>query len=168
MAVLFTSRVFDAARKMRDRLLEQSFPAHPITGNVPPVSLTDPDWDTNDEVVWVWPDFGDDSEINFTRFPNGRDETFSIVVAINTSAVMDAQAEDLVLDRLEELADVVQRAIYNDTDSAASESARLVPLDVDGVVALGGISQVSFQIVPSPREGLIGRCLVRYEHVGRI
>lgn len=168
MSVLFTSRVFDAARKMRDRLLEQSFPAHPVTGEVPPVALTDPDWDTSDEVVWVWPDFGEDAAIDWTKFPNGRDESFSIVVAINTFAVMDDQAEDLVLDRLEALADVVQRAVYNDSDTAVSETARLNPLGVDGVVALGGISQVSFEIVPAPREGLSGRCLVRYEHRGRI
>lgn len=168
MATLYTSRVFDAARKMRDRMVEQSWPAHPITGLVPPVSLTDPDWDTNDEIVWVWPDFGDDAEIGWQRFPNGRDETFSIVVAINTSAVMDAQAEDLILDRLEALADVVQRAVYDDTDTATSETARMNPLGVDGVVAQGGISQVSFEIVAAPREGLIGRALVRYEHVGRI
>jgi hypothetical protein len=168
MATTFTSRVFDAARKMRDRLREQSLPAHPITGNVPQIALTEPDWDTFDEVVWIWPDFGDDAEINWQRFPNGRDETFSVVVAINTFAVYDAQAEDLILDRLEELADVVQRAVYDDTSGAASETARLNPLGVDGVVANGGISQVSFEIVPSPREGLIGRCLVRYEHVGRI
>lgn len=168
MAVLFTSRVFDAARKMRDRLVEQSFPAHPLTGLVPPVSVTSPEWDVHDEIVWVWPDFGDDAEINWQRYPNGRDETFSIVVAINTSAVMDSQAEDLVLDRLEALADVVQRAVYNDTDTAVSETSRLNPLGVDGVVANGGISQVSFEIVQSPREGLSGRCLVTYQHVGRI
>ena len=164
--MLYTSRVFDAARKMRDRLLEQSWPAHPITGRVPQVALTEPDWDTNDEVVWVWPDFGDDAAIDWRRFPHGRDETFSIVVAVNTSAVMDVLAEDLILDRLEALADVVQRAVYDDT--AVSETDRFAPLGVGGVVANGGISQVSFEIVPSPREGLIGRCLVRYEHVGRI
>lgn len=168
MGTLHTSRVFDAARKMRDRLAAQDWPAHPITGQVPQVAFTEPDWDANDEVVWIWPEMGEDASIDWQRFPNGRNETFGLVVALNTFAVIDEHAEDLVLDRLEELADVVQRAVYDDTTGAASETARLNPLDVGGVVANGGIAQVSFEVVPSPREGLIGRALVRYAHVGRI
>lgn len=165
MSTLGTSRVFDAARKMKERLDAQPWPAHPVTARVPHVAFTDTQIDQHSELVWVWPSLGDDSSIAWRSSPNGRDETFGIVVQIR---VLDINDETQMLDRLEELADVVQRAVYDDTEFAASETSRINPLGVSGVVKAGGVSRVEFDIVPSPKTGLIGIVMVTYSHLGRI
>lgn len=164
MGLYFTSRVFEAARAMRDRLREQEWPTSPVTGVLPLVALTEIEPDVHGESVWVVPDFGDDSVIDWQRFPNGRGETFDVVVQIDCLLAND---EDAMLDRLEELADVVQRAVYDDTGTAPLESGRMNPLDVGGQVALGGISAVQFSMWPAG-DLLHGRVVVRYSHVGRI
>lgn len=165
MSANTTSRVFAAAREMKRRLHGAGFPPHPVTGTRPQIAFAVPDPASHFEIVQVVPDLGEDGGINFRASPNGRDERFAINVLID---VLDGLDEDNMLDRLEELADVVQRTLFDDSDGVAS-NARAIPLDVGGTeVKLSGMSQVSFSIVQSSPEELHGVATVRYEHVSRI
>lgn len=163
-----TSRVFEAARKCKVRLADQSWPPHPITGIVPQIALADLDPDGQAEIVWIVPDVGDDASITWRSLPNGRDEEFDLVIQITSFAEdRDGQVqEDQLLDRLEELADVVQRAFYDDTGTVAP-TGRILPLDIAEAVKLEGVGQVSFQIWPNG-DGLSGSAVVRYRLAFRI
>lgn len=163
-----TSRVFEAARQCKVRLSDQSWPPHPITGRWPQVALADYDPDGQGEIVWIVPDVGDDASITWRSLPNGRDEEFELVIQITSSAVdRDGQAqEDQLLDRLEELADVVQRAFYDDADGVAP-TARVTLLDIAEAVKLEGVGQVAFAMWPNG-EGLSGSAVVRYRLAFRI
>jgi hypothetical protein len=164
MTLYATSRVFEAARKTKSRLLEQSWPPHPNAGTVPQVALCEPSWDDEFEIVWVVPEIGDDSEITWRSSPNGRDEVFDILIRVSSE---DAD-EDALLDRIEQLADVVQRAFYDDNTEATAPSERILPLDISQAVKLEGVGQVSFMIVTAPRDGFRAFCDIRYRLAFRI
>lgn len=157
MTVYATSRVFEAARKVKVRLLEQSWPPHANTGTVPQVALCEPSWDDEFEIVWVVPEVGDDSEITWRSMPNGRDEVFDIVIRVSS----EDSDEDALLDRIEQLADVVQRAFYDDAGDV-TPTERMLPLDIAQAVRLEGVGQVSFVIVTAPRDGFRAFCDIRY------
>lgn len=163
-----TSRVFEAARKCKVRLNAQAWPPHPITGIDPQVALADLDPDGQAEIVWIVPDVGDDASITWRSLPNGRDEEFDLVIQVTSFAVdRDGQVqEDQLLDRLEELADVVQRAFYDDADGVAP-TERILPLDIAEAVKLEGVGQVAFAMWPNG-EGLSGSAVVRYRLAFRI
>jgi len=160
-----TSRVFEAARKVKARLIAQSWPAHPTTGTVPQVALCEPDWTEQFEVVWVVPQIGDDSAITWRSMPNGRDEQFNILIQIST---LDLADEDAVLARVEALADVVQRAFYDDATAVTPPNNRIKPLDIAEAVLLEGVGQVAFAIVPAPHEVYRAVCEIRYRLQFRI
>jgi hypothetical protein len=163
-----TSRVFEAARKGKVRLNDQAWPPHPITGIEPQIALADYDPDGQAEIVWIVPDVGDDASITWRSLPNGRDEEFDLVIQITSfSMSSDPQdQEDQLLDRLEELADVVQRAFFDDA-GAVAPTERVLPLDIAEAVKLEGVGQVSFQMWPNG-EGLSGSAVVRYRLAFRI
>jgi hypothetical protein len=163
-----TSRVFEAARQCKQRLAAQSWPLHPITGMFPQIALADMDPDGQAEIVWVVPDVGDDASIVWRSLPNGRDEEFDLIIQITSFAENgDPQIqEDQLLDRLEELADVVQRAFFDDA-GAVAPTARVLPLDISEAVKLEGVGQVSFSMWPNG-EGLSGSAVVRYRLAFRI
>jgi hypothetical protein len=168
MTVYATSRVFDAARKCKVRLSAQTWPPHPVTGLLPQIALADYDPDGFAEIVWIVPDVGDDASITWRSLPNGRDEEFDLVIQVTSFATdRDGQTqEDQLLDRLEELADVVQRAFYNDLDGVAPTS-RVILLDITQAVKLEGVGQVAFAMWPNG-EGLSGSATVRYRLAFRI
>jgi hypothetical protein len=163
-----TSRVFEAARKCKQRLAAQSWPPHPITGAFPQIALADMDPEGQAEIVWVVPDVGDDASITWRSLPNGRDEAFDLIIQITSFADdIDPQIqEDQLLDRLEELADVVQRAFFDDA-GAVAPTERVLPLDIAEAVKLEGVGQVSFSMWPNG-EGLSGAAVVRYRLAFRI
>jgi hypothetical protein len=163
-----TSRVFDAARKCKTRLGDQGWPPHPITGLPPQIALADMDPDGQAEIVWIVPDVGDDASITWRSLPNGRDEEFELIIQITSFAEnADPQLqEDQLLDRLEELADVVQRAFFDDA-GAVAPTERVLPLDIAEAVKLEGVGQVSFSMWPNG-EGLSGSAIVRYRLAFRI
>jgi hypothetical protein len=163
-----TSRVFDAARKCKQRLAAQSWPLHPITGVFPQIALADLDPDGQAEIVWIVPDVGDDASITWRSLPNGRDEAFDLIIQITSFAENgDPQLqEDQLLDRLEELADVVQRAFFDDA-GAVAPTERVLPLDIAEAVKLEGVGQVSFSMWPNG-QGLSGSAVVRYRLAFRI
>lgn len=167
MSLYNTSRVFEAARKMKARLVAQSWPVHPATGQAPQVTFVDPDPDAHSEIVWIVPDVGDDQTMPWGRMPNGRDEEFDLLVQIVCVDDYDDDFdEDRVLDRLEELADVVQRAFYDDQFTVPNEAMR--PLDISGAQKLQGVGQVSFAITPADRGQYRGVALIRYRVAFRI
>jgi hypothetical protein len=159
-----TSRVFEAARRAKERLTEQSWPTHPATGDEPQITFTDPDIDGQGEIIWLIPDIGDDAAIEVRSLPNGRNEMFDLVFTIYTDAlVTDEFDEDACLDRLEELADVVQRAFYNDNETVDRWS-----LLTTSSVSLEGFTKVSFSITPTEGGMRRGVCEIRYRTAHRI
>lgn len=168
MTVYATSRVFEAARKCKARLIAETWPVHPVTAIGPQIALADRDPDGEAEIVWIVPDVGDDATITWRSLPNGRDEEFDLIIQI-TSFSIDADVqvqEDQLLDRLEALADVVQRAFYTDTADVAP-TERIRPLDIAQAVKLEGVGQVAFAMWPNG-EGLAGSATVRYRLSFRI
>jgi hypothetical protein len=163
-----TSRVFEAARKCKVRLCDQAWPPHPITGLPPQIALADMDPEGQAEIVWIVPDVGDDASITWRSLPNGRDEAFDLIIQITSFAENgDPQLqEDQLLDRLEELADVVQRAFFDDA-GAVAPTERVLPLDIAEAVKLEGVGQVSFSMWPNG-QGLSGSAVVRYRLAFRI
>lgn len=168
MTLYNTSRVFEAARKCKVRLSAETWPLHPVTGTAPQVALADRDPDTEAEIVWIVPDVGDDASITWRSLPNGRDEVFDLIIRVTSFSVdRDEQVqEDQLLDRLEELADVVQRAFYDDA-GVVGPTERARPLDIAEAVKLEGVGQVAFAMWPNG-EGLSGSAVVRYRLAFRI
>jgi len=155
-----TSRVFAAALAARDRLDEQTWPAHPTLG-APQIAFADDDPQGNAEIISILADVGDDSDITWRSMPGGRDERFDLLFSI-TSAVGETDQANVVR-RLEELADVVQRAFYDDV------ARSMTPLGIAEAVKLEGVGQVSFYVGQIDRiDGYVGRALVTYRLAFRI
>ena len=157
-----TSRVFVALRAMKLRLQEQEWPAHPITGELPQVALSNPDPAFYGEIIQVVPVVEDD-EITDRAFPNYRGEVLTVQVSVQT--FVDVATEDEAFDRLELLAEIVQRSLFEERE--APPSAVFSPLDFDGADKLGGIERVSPVVFPTP-EGFRGSCDVFFRVTARI
>lgn len=162
-----TSRVFETARKMKARLIAQEWPAHPSTNKPPQVTLIDADPDGESEIVQILPVIGEDGSIEWKRMPNGRDEAFDVDVVISALDMRGDLAEDKLLDRLEVLTDVGQRAFYDDRIAMTSPTEAMQLLDIAEGVKLEGINQVSFRLVPAG-DDVRGTSLIRYRVVFRI
>ena len=159
-----TSRVFAAALAARERMNEQTWPAHPTLG-APQIAFADDDPQGNAEIISILADIGDDSDIVWRTSPGSRDERFDLLFSI-TSATGETD-QTAVVERLEELADVVQRAFYDDT--AVDKRQATLLLGIDGAMKLEGIGQVSFIVTTIDRmEGYVGRALVTYRLAFRI
>lgn len=159
-----TSRVFAAALAAKTRLDAQSWPPHPSLG-VPQIAFADDDPASFAEIVSIIADVGDDSDIVWRTSPGSRDERFDLLFSI-TSATGETD-QTAVVERLEELADVVQRAFYDDT--AVDKRQAMLLLGIDGAMKLEGIGQVSFIVTTIDRiEGYVGRALVTYRLAFRI
>jgi hypothetical protein len=142
MTDAYSSRVFDAARKCKALMLAQSF-GTPRTGfDEPSVALSGANYAEHAEIIHIVPVIGEDSTIEWKKLPNGRDEKFDLQI-VCTSGAFTPEEEDDALTRIEALANVVQRAFYDDT------TGKLTPLNVDGAVALEGVGQVSFSLGPA-------------------
>lgn len=134
-----TSRVFDAQRQVKLRLEAQTFPA--VTGlGVPQVALGRPDPTAYAEIIYIIPDVGDDAGgIDAAGTSHcQRLETVQLVIEFSTAT---GETDDLaVLDRLEEVADVIQRAFYDDvTDTYVA---------LPGADPTDGVIGVNSQIFP--------------------
>jgi hypothetical protein len=142
MTNAYSSRVFDAARKCKALMLAQSF-GTPRTGfDEPSVALSGANYAEHAEIIQIVPVIGEDSTITWRSIPNGRDEVFDLQI-VCTSGAFTPEEEDDALTRIEALANVVQRAFYDDT------TGTLTPLNVDGAVKLEGVGQVSFSLGPA-------------------
>lgn len=149
-----TSRVFAAALAAHDRLKQQSWPNHYTMGE-PQLAFADDDPQSHAEIISILTDVGDDAAITWRSLPGGRDERFDIVFSILSATGEDDQR--VVVERLEQLADVVQRAFYDDIERT------MTPLDVAEAVKLEGVGQVSFIVTSMDAiEGYVGRAFVTY------
>lgn len=165
MTTYNTSRVFEAVRKCKERLEAQTWPTHPAAGTSVRVALCEPNWDGAFEVVWIVPQVEEDASIEWRSMPNGRDESFDLSIRVSTA---DLLSEDAVLGRLEVLADVVQRAFYDDNTPATPPNERMKPLDIAEAVKLEGVGQVSFAIYPADDGGFRAVAEIRYRLAFRI
>lgn len=155
-----TSRVFAAALAAKTRLEAQAFPAHPTFGK-PQIAFADDEPQANAEIVSILVDIGEDAAITWRSLPGGRDETFDLVFRISTATGTTDQVA--VVQRLEALADVVQRAFYNDV------TQDMTPLGIAEAVKLEGVGQVSFIVTQFDRiEGYVGQAFVVYRLAFRI
>ena len=142
MSQFTTSRVFEAPRQVKQRLLEQAWPANPVTGEFPHICIYEVDVQDHGEIIQVGAmlPIGDDATITWGRMPNGRNEEFDIRIAIGiATGEMD---EDDIIARAEVLADIVQRAFYDDISGVVK------PLDIAQATKLEGVGQVMFQHIP--------------------
>lgn len=155
-----TSRVFAAAIKANERLQAQTWPAHPSFG-APQIAFADDYLQGNAEIVSILVDIGDDSAITWRSLPGGRDETFDLLFRIQTATGSTDQVA--VVERLEQLADVVQRAFYDDVAQG------MTPLGIAEAVKLEGIGQVSFIVTQFDAiDGYVGQAYVTYRLAFRI
>lgn len=152
-----TSRVFEAIRQTKARLEAQSWPPNPQTGETPHICRWGADYGVHGEIIQVGQsEVGDDSSITWQRLPGGRDEVFSIDIGIGqNTGEMD---EDAISNRTEELADVVQRAFFDDATKT------IIPLGMPEALKLEGVSSVSHvQPFHDPDAGaLIAGAVIRY------
>lgn len=160
-----TSRVFEIQRQAKARLVAQSWPVSP-SGVTPTITYdvaARPD--ANAELIIVATNVGDDSLIEWTRMPQCRDEDFDLVMFIVVKpagpgmAGEAPDAEERLLDRLEELADVLQRAFFDDTETTIG--GRNKPLPIDEMSNLSAIRQVTSEIARQS-DGLIGQVVATY------
>lgn len=160
----YHTRIFAAWRAVASQLDSATWPAHPIGGSRPVVTLVDSIPDQQREVVAVVP-VVDDNEIEWVQLgAASREERFGLNIVIRTEVPgvkgYDTTANDVVT-RLEDLAEVVQDEFYNTTTGAFS------PPVFDGVQALGGIDRVR-PVVAADSEGWFGFCELRLLIASRI
>jgi hypothetical protein len=161
----YTSRVFAIFRWLMDELRGQDWPANVYTLEKPTVDVGDQDFlpsEEGAETVGIVQRVDDNAMIEWKRIGGGqrRDESFDIEVVIR-SYVPDRSRGD-VFDRLEELADVVQNCVY---DAPTGEFT--APGEAVWSVNLGGVSRVTFKLLPSD-EGWLGIASVFFAVRARI
>lgn len=160
MTAASTSRVFTAALKAKERMDAQVWPpldayGHDGYNRSPQIAFADESPSEHAEIVAVLADVGDDSSISWRTMPGGRDEVFDLVFSIWTATGSTDQTA--VVERLQQLADVVQRAFYDE------ETSTMLPLDIAQHMKLEGVGQVSFIVTQVDRiEGYVGRAFVTY------
>lgn len=132
-----TSRVFAALRALHARLDDCAWP--PLNGRTPRLLFGGPATDrdkANDLVIINQVPIDDD--IEWARMKAGRNELIRLEVIIQTT--WPGRSGTQVLDRLEEIADVVQAAFY--------DTASMTFLPLDGAEALGGVGSINVTVVP--------------------
>lgn len=155
----YHSRVFAAVRTVRNQIDEANLSPHPVTGVRPTTLIETIARDRPGEWVTVVNDVGEDGEIRWVTMPTGRQEEFLLRVAIETK--VPGQSASVVEERLEDLAMTVQGLWLNPTTGA------FTPPPFDGVVDLGGVSQVQYQIWPAD-QGFHGSAEIVVRAVARI
>jgi hypothetical protein len=150
MSDRYHSRTYAALRAVAGELSNLTFP--PLNGVVPKVIFGDP-WGAQDRREQIGVKMRvQDSDITWERMgPAGRDEMFTIDVVIMTS--LPGRNGDQVLDRLEELSQLVEGVLY---DVTSKEST---PLDLPGVTNLSMVSSVSPNIGQAD-EGFVGESTI--------
>ena len=165
-----TSRVFEALRLAHGLLAEAPWPVLPEVGSTPWVGFPS-DVDKFGESEMVLLGVEADSRIEWRTSATERDERFTITVTVATAAFFGGGSSPALaaLDRLEQLADVVQRAFYDEGD-----------VDVNGIprpdrLSLGladshinGFVAVAPQLHKHAEGGVWGECELRYEVVAHI
>lgn len=166
MALNATSRVFHAQRQVKVRLEAQTFPA--VTGlGTPQITLALPDPTGHAEIIYIVPDVGDDVggiELGDEGTPMcNRLETVQLTIEFSTAT---GETDDLaVLDRLEEVCDVIQRAFYDDTTNTYSPLPDAI--NTDGVIGIN--SQIFPRSINEQTDGtLMGVATITYRTQFRI
>lgn len=155
----YHSRIFAAWRSVHTLLRAVDWPAHEVGGGEPVVSLVDQIPDQQREVVAIVP-VVDDDDIEWVQLgAASREERFVLEIVIRS--YVPGCDGDQVIDRLEELAELVQDQFYNTTTGVFS------PPPFNGVQALGGINHVRPAVMPS-QEGWVGECSMNLELLSRI
>jgi hypothetical protein len=141
-----TSRIFAAVRAVRAELDAVAWPSYPSTDIIPETRASIIESDHPSEWIAVVTDVGEDATVEWvTLGAQGRDETFTIRILVHTAMTGASDLE--VEDRLEELCDLVQ-GCFVETHPSIPGRLTFKPPPFDGVMAMGGISQVAFGIWP--------------------
>lgn len=149
-----TSRTFDAALAVFDKLVAATFPAHSVTGNTPAVHLfSDPVW-SEGEFISVRDGTNPATSEWVSASSATSEETLTVDVVIR-SMVPAVDSERDVVNRLEALADVVQLIAY---DAAAGKPKAL---GFTNESRTGRASSVSWSLSRAP-EGFVGEATVRF------
>jgi hypothetical protein len=154
------STVFDVLTAITESVQTAEFPAHDATGRGPWLDDRVLPPESADEWVTVVQGGDEESSIVWSRVsPGGRDEVFTVEVQIGSTVPGRTRVQ--VLERLAELADVVQGLFYDPTTFV------FTPPVVDGAVQLGGFAGVS-TTVEAGSQGHVGSASLRYQFQARI
>lgn len=157
-----TSRACEALRQAKKLLANSAWPDHPHSGNKPEVDYTtQADLSQAGEHVQIQVDV-EGPFIEWARAASGRDERFELVVLVRSGGWSDS---DTALDRIEELADVTQRAFYADNDTSFPLPDRL-DLGIYGV-DLGGITSCA-PVLYRDGNHVVAEAEIRYAVVAHI
>lgn len=158
-----TSRTFAALAKAKELLEGAPFTARENTGLVPAVDYSsDSQLQMNAELVELLVDI-EASSIVWRASPAEREERFVLVIVIRTGSW---ETTDAAAERVESLADCVQRAFYSDNDSTGIPLPDKLALGVNGV-DLGGFASC----IPNfyrDGNGVVGEAELRYQVVAHI
>lgn len=152
------SQVFTVTRGVRD-LLRQAGYLPLANGQRPYVGLSQPNDAQHTELITVTPEV-DDGVISDVSMPGGREERFTVQVSIFAAPFPD---EDAAFERVEHLAQVTQRALFDD-----QATLPVVPQLGGNVNSISGIESVVFAMLPTTDGHVMGRCDVRWQVVCRI
>jgi hypothetical protein len=161
----YTSRVFATFRWVLDELRDREWPANVHTNEKPTVDVGDHDFVPSEEgaeTVGVVQRVDDNAMIERKRIGGDqrRDETFDVEVVIRS--YVPGRTRGDVFDRLEELADVAQGCVLDHSTNAVTP-----PGDAAWSVKLGGVTRVTFKLLPLD-EGWIGVSTVLFSVHTRI
>jgi hypothetical protein len=149
-----TSRTFDAALAVYDKLAAATFAAHSVTGITPEVHLfSDPTWEEGEYITVR--DGTTPATSEWVSASSATSEERLTVDVVIRSMVPAVTSERTVVARLEALADVVQLIAY---DVAAGKPKAL---GFDNESRTGRASSVSWSLARTP-EGFVGEATVRF------
>lgn len=153
-----TSRVFQVGEKLKAKLDTISFSSFQGRIPEPTMGAVDPDQDREQIGVVLTPQETVAEWVNMS--PAGRDEIIGFDV-VHLVMNPNIKTPDDVWQRMEEIAGLIQSAVYNTTTEA------VVTLGFDGEIPTGRVRSVRPEVGPSGG-GFVGRCVVSFEFRARI
>jgi hypothetical protein len=162
MSQRYTSRVFEAHRKLYDALnVEDTFPPHVVTGDRPVVLLGDDYPDAGQERIVVDTVVLENDNEWARLSPAGRDEVLTYEVVGRSLVPGTENTSVVVSERLEALADIVQGVVFD------IDTNRTKTLGFLGEVAIGRAASVTYSMF-TMGEGYGGMFTVRFRLLAQI